>query len=70
MCAILHNLSRGASSGALSILADALGELVAIDKISVNSVARVIRTPNVSLMLRFRRLVRDTESHRQRDEPE
>ena len=69
LCAILHNLSRGAASGALLVLADALGELSAIDKLSVNTVARMMRTPNVSLMLRIRRLLRDPEYHQQRHGP-
>ena len=69
LCALLHNLRRGAPSGALLVLADALGELAGIDKLSISTIARVMRIPNVTLMLLIRQLLRDTEYHQQRDEP-
>ena len=50
------------------VLSDALGELAAIEKLSINTISRAIRTPNVSLLLRIRNLLRDRATHADRDQ--
>ena len=52
----------------MMVLSDALGELAAIEKLSINTISRAIRTPNVSLLLRIRTLLRDRAAHADRSQ--